>query len=101
MVIATSPASLLADLHRHLKPYRDTGLTLSDAEVCALLRNIRSIEELVRELEEEIAILERNARKGTPIRIVTDAGRREGADIVPFPARKRLVICPSDGGDAA
>lgn len=99
------PSDLITAIRERIKPYAHNGMILSPDEVCAFLRNLRTIEEVARDLEEDCAAME--LRLGTRRDALRDRQPRRLPDLDPsgnvvrFRTRPRLVAVTSDGGDAA
>ena len=102
------PSHLLSAVRERLKPFREKGVKLRPDEVRSILEQLKFIQELSQENEEEVAILERrlhlelnlqrhNASRDQRIEI-------DAADnVVQLPVKRRphFVAVTPDGGDAA
>ncbi|CAH0339607.1 hypothetical protein [Rhizobium sp. CECT 9324] len=95
------PSTMLAAVRAALSRYEAKGVLLQPPEVRALLRNLRTIEELTRNQEEELEI------RAEMLRIKADrpdpAPLAYTGVIIPMPRRRpalRVAGSP-DGGDAA
>lgn len=104
MNINLLPSELVTTLRDRLKPYAHDGLTLAPEGVCSLLRTLRTIEEAVRDLEEDNRIQEHR------LRALSDNLRNAGGravdigpdgNVVRLPTKPRVIFTRPDGGDAA
>lgn len=90
------PSQLVGDLCDSLKKHEETGLQLKPEDIRAVHRNLRMIQELASEIEEENRILE--------ARLAAVDQRRQSraaAAVLPFRPRLRIAPLPDNGGDAA
>jgi hypothetical protein len=95
------PSAMLRAVCASFRRFENTGVHLDTETVATLLRNLRTIEELTREQEEELEI------RAEMLRIKADrpdpAPLAYTGVIIPLPRRRpalRVVGSP-DGGDAA
>lgn len=100
-------SDLVGAVIRALRPYEHTGIQMAPQAVATLIRNLRTIQEVARDAEEEAGIQIELAR--------IDAGReacREkrfaervdgqiGGNVYRLPTRLRVIEHGPDGGDAA
>jgi hypothetical protein len=94
-------SDLIAAIRNKLKPAVHDGVYLPPEQVAALISNLNTVHAVAIELEDDKAILEREARlrsrQSVPIAVPTGAG-----NVVHLPVRCRLsVVGGADGGDAA
>lgn len=89
------------------RPYEGTGIQMAPQAVTAIIRNLRTIQELARDYEQEAGIQIELARM--------DAGRQAnrdqrfadrvdsqiGGNVYRLPTRLRVIEHGPDGGDAA
>ncbi|MDQ0454684.1 hypothetical protein [Rhizobium paknamense] len=81
---------------------RQTGLSLTPGATVAFATNLRTVHELVLQLEEEVEILEEQVRVIQTRTAAPAAQDPLTSNVVPLPRRRRFaVVPPSDGGDAA
>lgn len=94
-------APLTSDLIRQIRERFSfsisSGISLSSSEVRQLINNLRTIEEIAKETEEEVVLYERDLRRRqNPITIELQAD-----NVVRFPVILRVVPVQPTGGDAA
>lgn len=94
------PSALVTGFRNRLKPHAHSGVTMSPEEVCEALRELRTIEEAVLDLEEDNSILDRRIKTLVPPRETATGNPVQGGKVLRMPARPRIVF-PRPGGDAA
>ncbi|MGC4409588.1 hypothetical protein D4A92_19855 [Rhizobium rosettiformans] len=105
----TSPfaSDLIRNVIQAFRPHRETGMILAPKAVDTLIRNLRTIEELAREYEQELVIqMELRKLSFTPSelrpRLATDrVDTQIGGNVYRLPTRIRVIEHGPDGGDAA
>lgn len=92
------PSTHLVALRRSFRDLIKPGRPVSDESVAHLSAQLSTGIELTRELEDESLLLEQELRRRP---LLQRESLPSGDNIVPFKPRKRLVVVPSGGGDAA
>jgi hypothetical protein len=92
----TTASALVGRLRQAFRNHEQNGIVLKPCHVAAILRNLRTIEELARNNEEELAIIEAAGRR-YPVRAET----RDNVVTFPVSRRRSLHLVGDDGGDVA
>lgn len=95
------PSTLVTSFRNRLKPYAHSGAAMTPEEVCEALRELRTIEEAVLDLEEDNNILDRRIRTLQPQRETATGNRVECGRVLAMPFRPRIVSNQPDGDSAA
>lgn len=96
-------SDLIGNVIQAFRPHRETGMVLAPRAVDTLIRNLRTIQEIAANTEQELGIqLEMAridfARRGKP---VTSRPDQIGCNVIRLPTRLRTIEHSPDGGDAA
>jgi hypothetical protein len=95
-------SDLVAAVCRTFRPYEHSGVQVQPKAVSTLLRNLRTIQELAREQEQELEIQAEMLRINACRQAVREERIEKWADnVVRLPTRLRSVALPPDGGDVA
>jgi hypothetical protein len=101
-------SDMIGALRERLKPYSHDGLRLEPEAVCALLRSLRTMQEMAYETEEELRIMQHQRQVDRDaLRNRKAAGRTVDLDpngnVVRLPTKRtmRPSPAPNGGGDAA
>lgn len=100
-------SDLVVSVIRALRPYEHTGLEMAPQAVTTLIRNLRAIEEIARDYEQEAGIQIELARMDAGRQATRDqrfADRVDsqiGGNVIRLPTRLRTIQHTPDGGDAA
>lgn len=108
MNINVLTSDMIGALRERLKPYAHDGLRLEPEAVCALLRNLRTMQEIAYETEEELRIFQHRQQVARDL-IRNRNARARAVDIdlhgnvVRLPTKQptRSQSAPNGGGDAA
>ena len=91
------PSDLIRQIRERFSFSVASGVNLNSSEVRSLVANLRVIEEISKETEEENALYERELRRRrTPVTIDLKAD-----NVIRFPVNLRVVPVSPTGGDAA
>lgn len=106
-----SSSPLISDLVgvviKAFRPFESTGMELAPQAVTTVIRNLRTIQELARDAEQEAGIQIELARMDAGRQATRDqrfADRVDsqiGGNVVRLPTRLRTIQHSPDGGDAA
>lgn len=100
-------SDLIGNVIQAFRPHREKGLIMAPVEIDTLIRNLRTIQEIAIDTEQELSIqaelrsLAFTPSELRPRRTSDRAGSTGGANVVRLPTRVRVIATPSDGGDAA
>jgi hypothetical protein len=99
-------SDLVGAIIRAFRRYEKVGVDLSPRSIDALIRNLRTIQELAENVEQELAIQMELVRIGhcrqqRALSYSSELPDDGGGNVVRLPTRFRLVRQHSDGGDAA
>ena len=100
-------SDLVGVIIKTFRPYEGTGIQMAPQAVSTLIRNLRTIQELARDYEEEAGIqielarMEAGRQATRDQRFADRVDSQIGANVVRLPTRVRVIATPSDGGDAA
>lgn len=100
-------SDLVGAVIKSFRPFEDSGMEMSPRAVTTIIRNLRTIQEIARDYEQEAGIQIELARM--------DAGRQAtreqrfadrvdgqiGGNVIRLPTRLRTIEHNPDGGDAA
>lgn len=107
MTSAPLVSDLVGVIIKTFRPYEGTGVQLAPQAVTTLIRNLRTIQELARDAEEEAGIQIELARINAGREACRDqrfADRVDaqiGGNVYRLPTRLRVIEHGPDGGDAA
>lgn len=88
----------IRQVYRAFKAYSATGVTLSRAELDAFNQHLMTIHEIVVEMEEENALLQKQLGRPEPKRV--PIANPDSGNVIRLPVRARVVVS-NGGGDAA
>jgi hypothetical protein len=107
--MSSSPlvSDLVGAVIKAFRPFEDSGMEMAPQAVTRIIRNLRTIQEIARDYEQEAGIQIELARM--------DAGRQAtrdqrfaahvdiqvGGNVIRLPTRVRVIEHSPDGGDAA
>lgn len=97
MSCAPLPSDLVRQIRERFSLSLSSGISLTSSDVRNLVNNLRIIEEITKEQEEDLTLYEhemRRRRATVTIDLIAD-------NVVRFPVALRIVPAPPTGGDAA
>lgn len=100
-------SDLVGVIIKTFRAYEDTGIQMAPQAVSTLIRNLRTVQELARDAEQEAGIQIELARMDAGRQATRDqrfADRVDaqiGDNVVRLPTRLRTIQHSPDGGDAA
>lgn len=99
MSCAPRTSDMIARIRDRLKPHIHGGVWLSSEDVYGLVRSLNTAHAVAIESEDDLSILQREARLRPGPRQVEITAL--GPNVVRIPVRPRLTVVPTGGGDAA
>ncbi|RAL95594.1 hypothetical protein [Agrobacterium sp. MS2] len=96
-------SDLIGNVIQAFWPHRETGMILAPKAVDTLIRNLRTIQEVAANTEQELAIQIEMSRIDIGRRSVrvTNGLDQIGGNVIRLPTRLRTIEHSPDGGDAA
>lgn len=96
-------SDLIGNVIQAFRPHRETGMILAPKAVDTLIRNLRTIQEVAANTEQELAIQIEMSRIDVGRRSArsTNCPDRIGGNVYRLPTRIRVIEHGPDGGDAA
>ena len=100
-------SDLVGAVIKSFRPFEDSGMELAPQAVTTVIRNLRTIQELARDYEQEAGIQIEQARmdagrQGTRDQRFADrVDSQIGGNVYRLPTRVRVIEHSPDGGDAA
>lgn len=107
--MSSSPlvSDLVGAVIKSFRPFEDSGMEMSPRAVSTIIRNLRTIQEIARDYEQEAGIQIELARMEAGRQAIRDqrfADRVDsqiGGNVIRLPTRLRTIEHSPDGGDAA
>ncbi len=100
-------SDLVGAVIKSFRPFEDSGMEMSPRAVTTIIRNLRTIQEIARDYEQEAGIQIELARMDAGRQATRDqrfadrVDNQIGGNVVRLPVRLRTIEHSPDGGDAA
>lgn len=100
-------SDLVGAVIKDFRPFESTGMELAPQAVTTVIRNLRTIQELARDAEQEaeiqieLARMDAGRQASRDQRFADRVDSQIGGNVVRLPTRLRTIQHSPDGGDAA